>query len=76
MSNMHRLYDERTGIIICYEFYEGDIEIYTADAVFQGTNICPAPSDVCLPDKRSLEQMYYDIVKEYLLENAFMEDID
>jgi hypothetical protein len=76
MPNLHRLYDERTSIIICYEFYEGDIEIYPAECVFQGTNICPAPSDVCLPDKRSLEQMYYDTVKEYLLENAFMEDID
>lgn len=76
MFNMHRLYDERTGIILCYEFYEGDILVYTQDCVFQGTNICPAPSDVCLPDKHSLKQMYYDIVKEYLLENAFMEDID
>ena len=73
-KNISRLYDDNTGIIIAYEIYEGDIEIYVNECVFDGTDICPSVSDMeeyGVTDKWSLEQLYYDVVKEYLKECAF-----
>ena len=57
--------------IIAYEIYEGDIQIYVNECVFDGTDICPSVSDMeeyGVTDKWSLSKLYYDIVKEYLKE--------
>ena len=73
-KNISRLYDDNTGIIIAYEIYEGDIEIYVNECVFDGTDICPSVSDMeeyGVTDKWSLEQLYYNIVKEHLVNEEF-----
>ena len=73
-KNISRLYDDNTGIIIAYEIYEGDIEIYINECVFDGTDICPSVSDMeeyGVTDKWSLEQLYYNIVKEHLVNEEF-----
>lgn len=70
-KNISRLYNDVLGIIIAYEIYEGDIEIYVNECVFDGTDICPSVSDMeeyGVTDKWSLKQLYYNIVKEYLKE--------
>lgn len=70
-KNISRLYDDNTGIIIAYEIYEGDIEIYINECVFDGTDICPSVSDMeeyGVTDKWSLKQLYYNIVSECLKE--------
>ena len=70
-KNISRLYDDNTGIIIAYEIYEGDIEIYVNECVFDGTDICPSVSDMeeyGVTDKWSLKQLYYNIVSECLKE--------
>lgn len=70
-KSISRLYNDVLGIIIAYEIYEGDIEIYVNECVFDGTDICPSVSDMeeyGVTDKWSLERLYYDVVKEYLKE--------
>lgn len=70
-KNISRLYNDVLGIIIAYEIYEGDIEIYVNECVFDGTDICPSVSDMeeyGVTDKWSLKQLYYDVVSEYLKE--------
>lgn len=70
-KNISRLYNDVLGIIIAYEIYEGDICVYLNECVFDGTDICPSVSDMeeyGVTDKWSLEQLYYDVVKEYLKE--------
>lgn len=73
-KNISRLYNDVLGIIIAYEIYEGDIEIYVNECVFDGTDICPSVSDMeeyGVTDKWSLEQLYYNIVKEHLVNEEF-----
>lgn len=73
-KNISRLYNDVLGIIIAYEIYEGDIEIYVNECVFDGTDICPSVSDTedyGVTDKWSLEQLYYKIVKEHLVNEEF-----
>lgn len=73
-KNISRLYNDVLGIIIAYEIYEGDIEIYVNECVFDGTDICPSVSDMeeyGVTDKWSLEQLYYKIVKEHLVNEEF-----
>lgn len=70
-KNISRLYNDVLGIIIAYEIYEGDIEIYVNECVFDGTDICPSVSDMeeyGVTDKWSLKQLYFDVVSEYLKE--------
>lgn len=73
-KNISRLYNDELGIIIAYEIYEGDIEIYVNECVFDGTDICPSVSDMeeyGVTDKWSLEKLYYKIVKEHLVNEEF-----
>lgn len=70
-KNISRLYNDVLGIIIAYEIYEGDIEIYVNECVFDGTDICPSVLDMeeyGVTDKWSLKKLYYNIVSECLKE--------
>ena len=73
-KNISRLYNDVLGVIIAYEIYEGDIEIYVNECVFDGTDICPSVSDMeeyGVTDKWSLEQLYYNTVEAYLKESGY-----
>lgn len=70
-KNISRLYCEENGVIIAYEIYEGSVEVYVDECVFDGTDICPSVSDMLqygVTDKWSLTQYFRSIVVNYLEE--------